>query len=48
MPATTTAEPAPRARPGRPRAGALDVLVGKRARERRRALAKEPAPARAA
>jgi transcriptional regulator with XRE-family HTH domain len=38
MPATTTAEPAPRARPGRPRAGALDALVGKRARERRLAL----------
>ena len=38
MPATTTAEPAPRARPGRPRAGALDALVGKRMRERRRAL----------
>ena len=30
--------PSPRARPGRPRAGALDALVGKRARERRLAL----------
>src|SRR3954447_11595527 len=34
----TTTEPSPRARPGRPRAGALDTLVGKRARERRLAL----------
>jgi transcriptional regulator with XRE-family HTH domain len=32
------AAPSPRARPGRPRAGALDALVGKRARERRLAL----------
>ena len=38
MPATTTAEPAPRARPRRPRADALDALVGKRVRERRLAL----------
>jgi transcriptional regulator with XRE-family HTH domain len=32
------AAPSPRAKPGRPRAGALDALVGKRARERRLAL----------
>ena len=32
------AAPSSRARPGRPRAGALDALVGKRARERRLAL----------
>ena len=32
------AAPSPRAGPGRPRAGALDALVGKRARERRLAL----------
>src|SRR4051794_35265467 len=32
------AAPSPRAGRGRPRTGALDVLVGKRARERRRAL----------
>src|SRR4051794_15408051 len=30
--------PSPRGMRGRPRAGALDALVGKRARERRRAL----------
>src|SRR4051794_7843522 len=32
------AVPSPRGMRGRPRAGALDALVGKRARERRRAL----------
>ena len=32
------AAPSPRATPGRPRAGELDALVGKRARERRLAL----------
>jgi len=32
------AAPSPRATPGRPRAGAIDALVGKRARERRLAL----------
>ena len=32
------AAPSPRARPGRPRAGELDALVGKRMRERRLAL----------
>ena len=38
MAAAEPAEVGPRAGRGRPRAGALDVLVGKRARERRRAL----------
>ena len=36
--AAEPAEAAPQGRPGRPRAGALDALVGKRARERRLAL----------
>jgi transcriptional regulator with XRE-family HTH domain len=38
MAAAEPAEVGPRAGRGRPRAGALDVLVGKRARERRLAL----------
>src|SRR3954470_9326416 len=38
MAAAEPAETEARAGRGRPRAGALDVLVGKRARERRRAL----------
>ncbi len=36
--AARPAETEPRAKPGRPRASALDTLVGKRARERRLAL----------
>ena len=35
MHAMLSAEATPRAKPGRPRAGALDALVGKRVRERR-------------
>src|SRR3954449_3733388 len=35
MHAMLSAEAAPRAKPGRPRAGEVDVLIGKRVRERR-------------
>ncbi len=38
MAVARSAETEPRAKPGRPRASALDTLVGKRARERRLAL----------